>query len=150
MGQIRSHRLPREPLRIVELRGGLATGLETLLIDGYAIRSYVWVDIDDDTHIIVSPHITHPRRQFPHLLSPEATLDWDTRLLLDVRTISLKLLRATFPEGIDLLLVNPPMQASHLLKTHRERTPMGRDVVRHILRLILYLSKAQPKGIGYL
>jgi hypothetical protein len=87
------------------------------------------------------------RRQFPHLLPPEVIVDWDSRLTTNVRTVLLKLLRATFPEGIDLLLASPPMPASHLPKTHREHTPMGLDVVRHILRLIPYLSKAQPAGL---
>jgi hypothetical protein len=41
LGQIHSYRLPREPLQIVELCGDLATGFETLLKAGYAIRSYV-------------------------------------------------------------------------------------------------------------
>ena len=40
MGQIRSHRIPRELLRIVELCEGLAAGLEALLSVGYVIRSY--------------------------------------------------------------------------------------------------------------
>ena len=62
LGQIRYPRLPREPLRIVELRGGLATGLEALLRAGYAIRSYVWVDIDPDAHMDVSHRITHLRQ----------------------------------------------------------------------------------------
>ena len=54
-----SHHLPREPLRIVELHGGLATGLKALLRVGYAIHSYVWVDIDPDAHMVVaSPHYT--------------------------------------------------------------------------------------------
>jgi hypothetical protein len=74
-------------------------------------------------------------------------MDWDARLPLDVRTISLDLLRAIFPERIDLLLSSPPMQAIYLPKTDRERNPMGPDIVRHILRLILYLFEAQPKGV---
>jgi hypothetical protein len=72
-------------------------------------------------------------------------MDWDSRLSMDVRTISLELLRATFPEGIDLLLASSPMLASHLPRTHRERTPMGPDVVKHILHLIMNLSEAQPE-----
>ena len=39
LGQIRSHRLPRIPLQIVELYGGLAIGLEALPKVGYAISS---------------------------------------------------------------------------------------------------------------
>ena len=69
---------------------------------------------------------------------------------MDVRTISPELLRATFPEGIDLLLAIPPILANNLPMTHRARTPLGLDVVRHILRLIMYLSEAEPEGVGYL
>jgi hypothetical protein len=42
------------------------------------------------------------------------------------------------------------MLVSHLPRTHRERTPMGPDVVRHILHLFLYLSEAHPELVGYL
>ncbi len=40
LGHIRTHRLPQAPLRIVKLRGGLTTGLETLLRECYATKSY--------------------------------------------------------------------------------------------------------------
>jgi hypothetical protein len=134
----------------VELCGGLATGLEALFKAGYAIRSYVWVDIDPDAHMAVSHRITHLRQQFPNLFLPEALTEWDSRLPRVVRTISPKLIRATFPDGVDLLLASPLMQACHLPGTHRDHTPMGPDVVRHILRLILYLSESQSEGVGYL
>jgi hypothetical protein len=134
----------------VELCGGLATGLEALLIAGYAIRSYVWADTDPYAHSVVSHRIAHMQLQFPHLLPPETLMDWDSRLRMDVRTISSELLRATFSKGTDLLLANPPMLARHVPKTHRERTPVGPDVVWHILHLFLYLSETQLEGIGYL
>jgi hypothetical protein len=75
LGQIRSHRLPRKPLQTVELCGGLATGLEAILIAGYAICSDVWVDIDPDAHMVVSNRITHLRLQISNLLPPEALTD---------------------------------------------------------------------------
>ncbi len=114
MGQIRSHRLPRVALQIVELCRGLTTGLEALLRAGYAIRSYVWVDIDPDAHMAVSYRITHLRQQFPSLIPPEALTDRDSRLPREVRTISLELIRDTIPDGVDLLLASPPMQTSYL------------------------------------
>ena len=61
LGQIRSHRLYRAPLRVVELCGGLATGLEALLGAGYAIGSYVWVGIDPNAHTTASHRIAHLR-----------------------------------------------------------------------------------------
>ena len=108
------------------------------------------VRIDPDAHMVVSHRITHPRQQFPNLLPPEAITDRDSRLPMNVRIISPELLRSTFPDGDDLLLASPPMQASHLPMTHREHTSMGPDVVRHIIRLILYLFEAQSDGVGYL
>jgi hypothetical protein len=134
----------------VELCGGLATGLETLLRVGHAINSYAWVDIDPYAHMVVFHGIADLELRFPLLFPSEATKVWDSRLPMDVRAISLELLRATFPEGIDLLLASPPMLPNHLPMTHRERSPMGPDVVRHIHRLILDLSKAQTRGVGYL
>ncbi len=150
VGQVRPHCLPRVPLRVVELCGNLATELMAILKAGYAIRSYVWVDTDPNAHSGVSHRIAHMCLQFPHLLPPEALMDWNSRLPMNVRTISPELLRATFPEGIDLLLASSPMLARHVHKTHRERTPVGPDVARHILHLILYLSETQPERNGYL
>ena len=83
MGQIRSHRLPRIPLLIVELCGGLATGLEALLRYGYAINPYAWVDIDPDAHTATSHCIVCLRLQFPNLLPPEVIKDWDSRLPME-------------------------------------------------------------------
>ena len=88
LGQLRPHRLPRTPLRVVELCGGLATGLEALHRTGYVSRSYALVDTDPDAHTIASQRITYLRRKFPHILPPEAVQDLDSRLPMDVCTTS--------------------------------------------------------------
>ena len=88
LGQNRSHRLLIVPLRIVELCGGLASGLEALLRAGYAISSNAWVDTDPDAHTVVSHRIASLRHQFPHLLPPESIQEWESQLLMDVNTIT--------------------------------------------------------------
>jgi hypothetical protein len=75
LGHIRSHRLPHTPLWIVELCGGLATGLEALLRASYAISSYAWIDTNPDAHTAASHRITYLRLLFPHLLPPKAIHD---------------------------------------------------------------------------
>jgi hypothetical protein len=81
--------LPRyRPLRIVDLCGGLATGLEALLEACYAIASYAWVDIDPAAHAAVSYRLLRLTRQYLRLLPPEATRDMDSRLLMNARAIS--------------------------------------------------------------
>ena len=148
LGQIRPHRLSRIPLRVVELCGGLATSLETLLRTDYMIRSYTWVDTDPDAHTVAAQRIAHLRHNFPHLLPSEAIQDWDSRLPLDVRTISPELVSATFPKGIDLILASPTELATQVSISHREHTPLGPDIGRHIIRLVLRLSESQPDGLG--
>jgi len=64
LGHIRFLRLSRIPLRIVELCGGLATGLEALLIHGYEISSYAWVDTEPDAHTAASHRISSHRRPY--------------------------------------------------------------------------------------
>ena len=88
------------------------------------------------------------RLQYPHLLPPEVIKDWDSRLPMDIRTISPELFTTIFPEGIDLLLASPPTLAHHLPRSHRVHTPMDPDVVRHILHLILHFSEAHPGWDG--
>jgi hypothetical protein len=69
---------------------------------------------------------------------------------IDVRTTSTELLTATFPKGIDLLLASQPMMTDHLHMSHMVHTPLGLDVVRHVLNLILHLPEKQPEGVGYI
>jgi len=97
----------------VELCGGLATGLEALLKVGYAINSYIWVDIDLDAHAAASYRIAHTRLLYPYLLPLEAIKDRDSSLPMDVRTISPELLTVTFLEKIDLILVS--QQCLHII-----------------------------------
>ena len=134
----------------MELYRGLATCIEALLKGGYAVNSYVLVDIDPFAHAAVPHRIAHLRLQYPHLLPLEVIKDRDFRMPMDIRTISPDFLTTTFPEGVDLLLASHPMLAHHLPRYHRVHSPMGPDVVRHILHLILNLSEAQSEGVGYI
>jgi hypothetical protein len=69
------------------------------------------------THVLHNP-IAQLRLQYPYLLPLEAIKEWDSRLPMDVRTISPKFLTAASPEEIDILLASPPMLAHHLPSSH--------------------------------
>ena len=56
---VRHFSLPATPLLVVELCGGLATGLEALLRTGHLIAPYAWSDIDPDAHSGASNMIAH-------------------------------------------------------------------------------------------
>ena len=151
MGILRPYHLPRRPLRIVDLCGGLATGLEALLKAGYAVTSYAWLDIDTDAHATVSHRLPREKQQYPHLLPPEAIRDWDSRPTMAVRAISSEILTKTFPKGVDLMLASPsPMLVKHLPRTHSNHGPHSPLIVHRIVQLISYMVESQPEGVGYL
>ncbi len=70
--QTRLQRLPYSLLRGVELCGGLASVLESVLKAGYAIEQCAWVDTDPDAHIAASQRVVFLKHIFPHLLLHEA------------------------------------------------------------------------------
>ena len=69
---------------------------------------------------------------------------------MDVRTISPELFIATFLDGTDLILASPPVLAIQVSRSTREHTPTGPDIGRHVIHLVLHLSKSQPHGVGYI
>jgi hypothetical protein len=60
--------LPQRPLHLVELSGGIATGLEAVLKARNAVASYIWADIDPDAHIAIAHRLTRLRHRHPNLL----------------------------------------------------------------------------------
>jgi hypothetical protein len=80
--------IPSRPLRLAELRGGLATELEAFLRSGYLIASYIWADTYPYAHTATSHRLSRLRSKYPRLLPPEAISGWDSRLPMDVRAIS--------------------------------------------------------------
>ena len=100
--------LPQRPLHLVELCGGIATGLEAVLEAGHAVASCTWADIDQDAHTTTSHRLTRLRHRHPNLLPREAIDGWDVRLPRDTRTITLALSTHAFPTGVDLIMTSPP------------------------------------------
>jgi hypothetical protein len=56
--QLGQHTLPHAPLTILELYGGMATGLEALLKAGHHIKTYTWADKDPDAYTSLQHRIT--------------------------------------------------------------------------------------------
>ncbi len=111
--------MPDRPIHLVELCGGIATGLEALLKAGHAVASYAWADVDPDAHAATIHRLARLHARHPLLLPPEATTGWDTRLPMDTRTITPALFVHAFPKGVNVIMTSPPMMAKHLPRTIR-------------------------------
>ena len=99
--------MPQRPLHMVELCGGIATGLEAALKSGLTIASYTWADIDPDAHTATAHRLKRLQHRHPLLLPEEATTGWDTRLPMDTRTITPALFTQAFPAGVDIIMTSP-------------------------------------------
>ena len=56
----------------------------------------------------------------------------DSRLPMDVRAISPEILEVTFPKGVNLILISPPILAKDLPMTHIDLGPRGPLIVHRI------------------
>ena len=68
------------PLTVIELCGGIGTGLEALLQAGYTIGSYSWADINPDGHTELQHVIPQLHAKYKDKFPLSASQGWDTRL----------------------------------------------------------------------
>ena len=135
---------------MVELCGGIATGLEAAIKAGLSIASYTWADIDPDAHTTTAHRLTRLQSRHPLLLTAEATNGWDTRLPMDARTITPALFTQAFPEEVDIITTSPPMLTQHLPRTPRGNGQPTHATLQQIHRLIRHLASTQKGGIGFI
>ena len=72
------------------------------------MASYTWADIDPDAHMTTTHRLAMLHSRHPLLLPPEAIEGWDTRLLMDARTITPALFTQAFLAGVNLIMTSPP------------------------------------------
>ncbi len=128
--------LPHRPIHLVELCGGIATGLESALKSGHSVASYTRVDIDPDAHTATSHRLARLHYRPPLLLPLEAIEGWDTRLPMDARTITPELFTQAFPAGVDLIITSPPMLPQHLPRETRGQGQSAHATIGQIRYLI--------------
>jgi len=88
-------------------------------------------------------------QQYPQLLPSEVIRDWYSRLPMDARIISPKVMTQTFPEDIDLILASSPVLSKHLPMTHKNQGPHIPFIAHRISMFIWCLAESQPaEGVG--
>ena len=125
LGQLPTYMILNRPLRIAELCGCMATGMEALLRAGYAIASYTLTDIDPDAQAAVSHHLTRLLTTYPQLFPSDATQHWASSLPMDTRFISPNVFNAILLEGVDIILASPPRMTRHHPKFRHGEHPSG-------------------------
>ena len=141
--------LPDSPVSLVEICGGIATGLEAHLRAGHAIRSYAWADINPDAYLATKHRLQLLRTRYPRQLPASAIQGWDRRLPFNANCLSPEGISSMFPTGIDLVVAGPPCQPFSYAGRHRGLEDPRSKALLNVARLIHYPHHSQPRGVSY-
>ena len=137
------------PLTVIELCGGIGTGLEALLKAGYKVGSYTWADINPDGHTVLQHTIPTLHKQYPKQFPTHATQGWDTRLPFDINLITRDMLMEKFPNGAHIIIAGPPGQPYSIAGKGKGLTDKRSSALLAVARTITHLSQHQNRGVGY-
>ena len=138
------------PLTVIELCGGIGTGLEALLKAGYHVGSYTWADINPDGHTVLQHTIPNLHKQFKSQFPLTASQGWDTRLPFDINLITKELLTEQFPQGAHILIAGPPCQPYSIAGKGKGLTDKRSSALLSVARTVTHLSRHQNQGVGYI
>jgi len=94
------------------------------------------MDTDPDAHTAVFHRLSRLSFRYPHLLPPEVTQGWGSRLPIDTRTIIPEVFTKAIPKGVYVILVSTPIREQHLLKAHKGNTRPSKSAPLRLARLI--------------
>ena len=138
------------PLTVIELCGGIGTGLEAVLKAGYSVGSYTWADINPDGHTVLSHTIPKLQQEYGSRFPASATEGWDTRLPFDINLITPELLNEAFPNGAHLAIAGPPCQPYSVAGKKRGMQDRRGSALLSVARTIHHLATSHSRGVGFI
>jgi len=99
---------PSEGICVLDLFGGIITGLATVLQVGIIVRKYLYVERDETVRRVSSHHLALLMRQYPELLSRSAIQGYQRALRLDIALLGAQDLARVGP--INLVIAGWPCQ----------------------------------------
>jgi site-specific DNA-cytosine methylase len=99
---------PDDGIVLLELFGGIGTGLAAVLQAGIKVKRYIYVDIDDAARQVAKHYSQRLHVRFPELLTTTALLSAFSSLTGDISLISEKDLH--WLGHVDLVIVGWPCQ----------------------------------------
>jgi len=99
---------PSKGICVLDLFGGISTGLAAMFQVGILVRKYLYVERDETARRVSSHHLALLMRRYPELLSRSATQGYQRALPLDIALLGAQDLARVGP--INLVIAGWPCQ----------------------------------------
>ena len=139
---------PSEGICLLELFGGMSTGLAAVLQAGIRVRGYLYVETDEDARRISLRHVAQLVERYPHLLPVDAVRGYQHTLPTDILLLGADDLTRVGP--IDLVIAGWPCQGHSRAGQGRGFKDPRSRLFWEMLRVIRHLQTTQVHPPGYI
>jgi site-specific DNA-cytosine methylase len=129
---------------LLELFGGIGSGLVAVLQAGFKVKRYIYVDVDEAARQVAKRHSRRLRTQFPELLATSAIKTSFSTLAGDIALISAEDIHRC--GQVDLVIAGWPCQGMSMAGKQNGLQD-GRSSRFHDMR---YLQTSQRRPPGYI
>jgi hypothetical protein len=133
---------------LLELFGGIGTGLAAVLQAGIKVQRYVYVDTDDAAQQVAKHHSRGLRAWFPKLLTTTAILSAFSSLTGNISLISEKDLH--WLGHVDLVIAGWPCQGMSMTGNQNGLQDGRSSRFYDMVCVICYLQTSQRRPLGYI
>ncbi|CAI7876397.1 unnamed protein product [Closterium sp. NIES-54] len=135
----------QEPIKLVELFGGIGAGLAAVLKAGVAVREWVYVENNEQVRKMAEHHARKLQQEYPELLEEAVIVKAMRGTVTDVRSITREVVRSW--GHVDLLVARWECQAvSRAGKGKGLGDPRGALLV-NLLCIIDWIKEGQEKVV---
>jgi hypothetical protein len=141
---------PPEGITVVELFGGICSGLTAILQAGISVKKYVYVDKDRNAQAVAQQVVASLTAKYPQQLPYEATTQFQSVLPQDVQDIHEPMLQAL--GEVDLVIAGWPCQGHSQASGHGQGLADDRSrLFWHLIRILQWWQQHQPhKPVAYI
>jgi site-specific DNA-cytosine methylase len=133
---------------LLELFGGIGSGLVVVLQAGLKVKRYIYVDVDEAARQVAKRHSRRLRTQFPEVLATNAIKSSFSTLAGDIALISTEDIHRC--GHVDLVIAGWPCQGMSMAGKQNGLQDGHSSRFHDMIRVMRYLQTSQRRPPGYI
>jgi hypothetical protein len=134
-------RPPKDGIVLLELFGGIGSGLVAVLQTGLKVKCYIYVDVDEVARHVAKRHSRRLRTQFPELLATSAIKISFSTLVGDISLVSAEDIHRC--GHVDLVIAGWPCQGMSMAGKQNGLQDGRSSRFHDMIRVMRYLQTSQ-------